>query len=205
MSEDIPSSSTPSLPKPSSNRSDGLHISPFLTILDTVTPQIGQKNGVTVQISAPSYPFVPDTHTLPCDSSQGLPAPLPIISTSAFWIFSAPKSIVPVSEVTFTKGTHLHHKVDIQMLQIRKKTLPLHPLLSLAMSHIPRDKQKNITDRFGSSAGQSNSLLSCGSWVRIPTESRNKNRKSLITKDFRFSLLHFWRVFGEIGIVVLHP
>ena len=38
----------------------------------------------------------------------------------------------------------------------------------------------------------------------FPTESRIKNRKFLIVKDFRFSLLYFWRVFGEIGIVVLH-
>ena len=32
----------------------------------------------------------------------------------------------------------------------------------------------------------------------FPTESRNKNRKSLTFKGFRFSLLGFWRVFGEI-------
>lgn len=32
----------------------------------------------------------------------------------------------------------------------------------------------------------------------IPTESRSKNMKSLIIKDFIFSLLYFWRVFGEI-------
>ena len=48
-----------------------------------------------------------------------------------------------------TSGT----KFPPTVLQIRKKTLPLHPLLSLVMSRIPRDKQKNITDRFGSSAG----------------------------------------------------
>ena len=48
-----------------------------------------------------------------------------------------------------TSGT----KFPPTVLQIRKKTLPLHPLLSLVMSLIPRDKQKNITDRFGSSAG----------------------------------------------------
>ena len=35
---------------------------------------------------------------------------------------------------------------------------------------------------------------------RLNPESRSKNRKSLIIKDFRFSLLHFWRVFGEIGL-----
>lgn len=34
----------------------------------------------------------------------------------------------------------------------------------------------------------------------FPTESRSKNRKSLSVKDFRFSLLHFWRVFGEINV-----
>lgn len=32
----------------------------------------------------------------------------------------------------------------------------------------------------------------------IPTESLSKNRKFLIVKNFRFSLLDFWRVFGEI-------
>ena len=48
-----------------------------------------------------------------------------------------------------TSGT----KFPPTVLQIRKKTLPLHPLLSIVMSRIPRDKQKNITDRFGSSAG----------------------------------------------------
>ena len=39
----------------------------------------------------------------------------------------------------------------------------------------------------------------------FPTESRSKNRKSLVIKDFRFSLLHFWRVFGEIyrNLIVL--
>ena len=38
----------------------------------------------------------------------------------------------------------------------------------------------------------------------IPTESRNKNRKPLTLKDFRFSLLYFWRVFGEIRYSNLH-
>ena len=35
---------------------------------------------------------------------------------------------------------------------------------------------------------------------QIPTASRSKNWKSLTIKDFQFSLLHFWRVFGEIDI-----